>query len=157
MSTRKPMETVIFHCDKFIHFGITRVYVAVDFGVYFFSFRSATYTRVYEFLFISFLLQFVLVQMSSLSKSNSAIYSSTLSNHVYLSLDIILVYLKVAMHQGSVLSLLLFGVVMDVFPIKAKNVIVSELLYADEIVLTVPIMEQLGRRLAELKVSLLEK
>ena len=55
------------------------------------------------------------------------------------------------------MSLLLFGVVMDVFPIKAKSVIVSELPYADELVLTAPIMEQLGRRLAELKVSLLEK
>ena len=63
---------------------------------------------------MTFPLQFFLAQMSSLSTSSSAIYSSTLSNHIYLSVDIILVYLKVVMHQGSVLSPPLFGVVMDV-------------------------------------------
>ena len=87
--------------------------------------------------------------MSSLSKSSSAIYSSTFSNHVYLSADIISVYLKVVMHQGSVLSPLLFGVVMDVVSSEARSGIPSELLYADDLVLTAPIMEQLGRRLAE--------
>ena len=66
-----------------------------------------------EFLFIQFLLQFFLDQMSSMSISSSATYSSTFSNHIYLSIDIISVYLKVAMHQWSVLSPLLF-VVMDV-------------------------------------------
>ena len=56
-----------------------------------------------EFLFIQFHLQFFLVQMSSLSISSSATYSSTFSNHnIYLSIDIISVYLKVAMHQRSV-------------------------------------------------------
>ena len=51
-----------------------------------------------EFLFITFILQFYLTQMSFLSISSSAIYSSTFSNHIYLSVDIISVYLKVAMH-----------------------------------------------------------
>ena len=37
-----------------------------------------------------------------LSISSSAIYSSTFSNHIILSVDIISVYLKVAMHQGMV-------------------------------------------------------
>ena len=83
--------------------------------------------------------------MSSLSKSCSAIYSFTLSNHVYLSADIISVYLKVAMHQGSVLSSLLFGVVMDVVSSEAR----SGMLYADDLVLTAPIMEQLGKHFAK--------
>ena len=55
-----------------------------------------------EFLLILFLLQFFLEQMSSLSISSSATQSSTFSNHIYLSIDIISVYLKVAMHQKSV-------------------------------------------------------
>ena len=53
------------------------------------------------------------------------------------------------MHQGSVLSPLLFGVVMYIFPSEARSGIPSELLYADGLVLTEPIMEQLGRRLDE--------
>ena len=79
-----------------------------------------------EVLFIQFLLQFFLAQMSSLSISSSATYSSTLSNHIYLSIDIISVYLKVAMHQRSVLSPLLFVVVMDVVPSDARSGIPSE-------------------------------
>ena len=78
-----------------------------------------------EFIFIPFLLQFFLAQMSSLWIYRSAIYSSTFSNHIYLSVDMILVYLKVIMHQGSVLSPLMFGVVMEI--------------------LMAPIMEPLGR------------
>ena len=61
------------------------------------------------------------------------------------------------MHQGSVLSSLLFGVVMDVVSSEARSGIPSELLYADDLVLTAPIIEQLGRGLAEYKVSLLDK
>ena len=80
-----------------------------------------------EFLFILFLLQFFLAQMSSLWISSSAKYSSTFSNHIYLSIDIISVYLKVAMHQRSVLSPLLFVVVMDVVPSDARSGIPSEL------------------------------
>ena len=62
-----------------------------------------------EFLFITFLLQFFLVQISSLSTSSSDIYSSTFSNHIYLSVDIKSVCYKVVMHQGSVLSPLLLS------------------------------------------------
>ena len=87
--------------------------------------------------------------MSSLWISSSATYSSAFSNHIYLSIDIISVYLKVAMHQRSVLSPLLFVVVMDVVPSDARSGIPSELLYADDLVLMVPIMEPLGRRAPE--------
>ena len=95
----------------------------------------------WEFLFMLFLLQFFLAQMSSLSTSSFATYSSTFSSHIYLSIDIISVYLNVAMHQGSVLSPLLFVVVMDVVPSEARSGIPSELLYADDLVLMAPIME----------------
>ena len=99
-----------------------------------------------EFLFITFLLQFFLAHMSSLSISSSATYSSTFSSHIYLSIDIISVYcLKVAMHQGSVLSPRLFGVV----PGEARSGIPSELLYADDLVRMAPTMEPLGRRVTE--------
>ena len=39
------------------------------------------------------------------------------------------------MHQGSVLSPLLFVVVMDIIPSDARSGIPSELLYADDLVL----------------------
>ena len=68
--------------------------------------------------------------MSSLSVSCSLTI-------IYLSIDIILVYMKVVMHQGCVLSPLLFGVVMDVFHSEAKSGIPSELLYTDDLVLMV--------------------
>ena len=67
------------------------------------------FTIGYEFLFIAFLLQFFLVQMSSLCISSSSIYYSTISNRVYLSLDMILLNLKVGMNQWSVLSPPLFS------------------------------------------------
>ena len=102
-----------------------------------------------EFLFIQFLPQFFLAQMSSLSISRSVTYSSTFSNHIYLLMDIISVCLKVAVHQGSVLSQLLFVVVMDVVHSEARGGIPSELLYADDLVLVTPIMEPLGRRVTE--------
>ena len=85
---------------------------------------------------VTFLLQFFLAQMSSLSIASSAV-------------DIISVYLKVAMHQGSVLSPLLFAVAMDVVPSEARSGIPSELLYAVGIVLMAPIMEPLGIRVTE--------
>ena len=97
-----------------------------------------------RFLFMQFLLQFFLTQMYSLSMSSFAIYSSTFSNHIYLSIDIISAYLKVVMHQGSVLSPLLFVVVME-----ARSGIYSELMYADDLVLMAPIMKPLGRRVTE--------
>ena len=90
--------------------------------------------------------------MSSLSISSSAIYSSTFSNHIYLLAYIISVYLKVGMHQGSVMSPLMFGVVMDVVARSCKP---SELLYADDLVLMAQIMEPLGRRVTKWRVSLL--
>ena len=54
--------------------------------------------------------------MFSLSISSSVTYSSTFFNHIYFSIDIISAYLIFAMHQDSVLSTLLFVVVMDVVP-----------------------------------------
>ena len=53
------------------------------------------------------------------------------------------------MHQGYVLSPLLFGVVMDVVPSESRSGIPSELLYADDLVFTAPIMEPLVRHLTE--------
>ena len=41
------------------------------------------------------------------------------------------------MHQGSALSPLLFGVVMDVVPSEESSGIPSELLYADDLVIMV--------------------
>ena len=57
--------------------------------------------------------------------------------------------MKVAIHEGSVLSQLLFGVVMDVIPREARSGIPSEWLYADDLVLMTPIMEPLVRRVTE--------
>ena len=87
--------------------------------------------------------------MSSLLISSSATYSSTFSNHIYLSIDIISVYLKVAIHHSSVLIPLLFVVVMDVVPSDARSGIPSEFLYAGDLFLMVRIMEPLGRRVTE--------
>ena len=87
--------------------------------------------------------------MSSLSIYGSAIYSSTFSNHIHFSVDIISVYLNVVMHQGSVLTPLLFGVDMGVISSKAISGIPYELLYADDLVLMAPIMELLGRHVTE--------
>ena len=60
---------------------------------------------------------------------------------------------KVGLHQGSVLSPLLFAAVMDVVSSEARSGLPSELLYADDLV----IMEQLGRRVADWRASLLGK
>ena len=65
--------------------------------------------------------------------------------------------MKVGLHQGSVLSPLLFSAVMDVVSSKARSGPPSELLYADDLVLMAPTMEQLGRRVAEWRASLLDK
>ena len=61
---------------------------------------------------------------------------------------------KVDLHQGSVLSSLLFAVVMDVISSEARSGVPSELLYADDLVIMAPTMEQLGRRVAEWKTFL---
>ena len=42
---------------------------------------------------------------------------------------------KVWMHQGSVMSLFLFAVVVDVVTVLAREGVLSELLYADDLVL----------------------
>ena len=64
---------------------------------------------------------------------------------------------KVGLHQGSVLSLLLFAAVMDVLSSEARSGLPSELLYADDLVLMAPTMEQLVRCVAEWRASLLDK
>ena len=64
---------------------------------------------------------------------------------------------QVGLHQGSVLSPLLFDAVMDVVCIEAGSGLPSELLYADDLVLMAPTVEQLGRRVAESRSSLLDK
>ena len=65
---------------------------------------------------------------------------------------------KVGLHQGSVLSLLLFAAVMDVMSSsEARSGLPSELLYADDLVIIAPTMEQLSRRVAEWRASLLDK
>ena len=63
------------------------------------------------------------------------------------------VNVKDGLHQESVLSPLLFAVVMDV----VSNGLPSELLYADDLVLMAPTMEQRGKRVVELRASLLDK
>ena len=65
--------------------------------------------------------------------------------------------MKVGLHQGSVLSPLLFAAVMYVVSSEARISLHSELLYADDLVLMAPTMEQLGRRVAEWRACLLDK
>ena len=64
---------------------------------------------------------------------------------------------KVGLHQGSVLSPLLFAAVMDVVSSEARSGLPSVLLYADDLVIMAPTMEQLGRRVADWRASLLGK
>ena len=64
---------------------------------------------------------------------------------------------KFGLHQGSVLSPLLFAAVMDVVSSEARSGLPSELLYADDLVIMAPTMEQLGRRVADWRASLLGK
>ena len=59
---------------------------------------------------------------------------------------------KVGLHQGSVLSPLLFAV-MDVVSSEAR----SGLLYAHDLVIMAPTIEQLSRRVADWRASLLDK
>ena len=65
--------------------------------------------------------------------------------------------MKVGLHQGSVLSPLLFAAVTDVVSSEARSGLPSELLYADDLVIMAPKMEQLGRRVADWRASLLGK
>ena len=64
---------------------------------------------------------------------------------------------KVGFHQGSVLSPLLFTVLMDVVSSEARSGLPSELLYADDLVIMAPTMEQIGRRVAVWRDILLDK
>ena len=64
---------------------------------------------------------------------------------------------KVGLHQGLVLSPLLFAAVMDVVSSEARSGLPSEWLYADDLVIMAPTMEQLGRRVADWRASLLGK
>ena len=65
--------------------------------------------------------------------------------------------MKVGLHQWSVNSPLLFAAVIDVVSSEARSGLPSELLYADDLVLMAPTMEQFGRRMAEWTDSLLDK
>ena len=56
---------------------------------------------------------------------------------------------KVGLHQGSVLSPLLFAAIMDVVSSEVRSGLPSELLYADDLVIMAPTMKQLGRRVAD--------
>ena len=53
---------------------------------------------------------------------------------------------KVGVHQGSVLSPLLFAIVVDVITENAKRGVVDELLYADDLVIMSETMEDLKER-----------
>ena len=64
---------------------------------------------------------------------------------------------KVGLPQGSVLSPLLFAAIMDVVSSEARSGLPSELLYADDLVIMTPTIEQLGRRVADWRASLLGK
>ena len=50
----------------------------------------------------------------------------------------------VCLNQGSVLSPLLFAALMDVVSSEARSGLPSELLYADDLVIMAPTIEQLG-------------
>ena len=56
---------------------------------------------------------------------------------------------KVGLHLWLVVSQLLLAAVMDVVSSEARSGLSSDLLYADDLVLMAPTMEQLGRRVAE--------
>ena len=64
---------------------------------------------------------------------------------------------KVGLHQGSVRSPLLFAAVMDVVSSDARSGLPSELLYADDLVIMAPTMEQLDRWVADWSACLLGK
>ena len=53
---------------------------------------------------------------------------------------------KVGVHQGSVLSPLLFAIVVDVITENARRGVVNELLYADDLVIKSEDMEDLKER-----------
>ena len=65
--------------------------------------------------------------------------------------------MKVGLHQGSEMSQLLFAVVMDVVSSEVISGLSSELMSADDLVLMAHTMEQHDRRVAEWRVSILNK
>ena len=56
---------------------------------------------------------------------------------------------KVGLYQGSLVSPLLFAAVMGVVSNETRSDLPFELLYAEDLVLMAPTMEQFGRRVAE--------
>ena len=79
--------------------------------------------------------------LSHLDKLNAAIRTDAVLRESF--------EVKVGLHQGSVLSPLLFAAVMSVISSEARIGLPPEFLYVDDIVLMAPTMEQLGRRVAE--------
>ena len=77
--------------------------------------------------------------------------------HCIQMLDNVSFQVKAGLHQGSVLSPLLFAIVMDVVYSEARRGLPSELLYADDIVMMAPTMEQLGRRMAKCRAIIFDK
>ena len=59
------------------------------------------------------------------------------------------VEVNVGLHQGSVLSPLLFAAVIDVVSSAARSGLPSRLQYADDLVIMALTMEQIGRRVAD--------
>ena len=64
---------------------------------------------------------------------------------------------KLGLHQGSVVSPLLIAVVMDIVSSEARSGMPSELMYADDLVIMAPTIEQLDRRVAQWRLSILDK
>ena len=64
---------------------------------------------------------------------------------------------KVGVHQGSVLSPLLFAIVVDVITENARRGVVNELLYADDLVVMSEDMEDLKERFSNWKDALESK
>ena len=64
--------------------------------------------------------------------------------------------MNVGLHQRSVLSPL-FVAVMDVVSSEARSGLPFELLYADDLVIMAPTMEQLDRQVADWRAGLLGK
>ena len=64
---------------------------------------------------------------------------------------------KVGMHQGSVLSPLLFVIVVDIITENARRGVVNELLYANGLVLMSETMEDLKERFWNRKTALESK
>ena len=54
--------------------------------------------------------------------------------------------MKVGVHQGSFSSLLVFAIVVDVVTENVRNGLMSEMLYADDLVLTNETMEGLREK-----------